>query len=377
MLASSILFFAICFYGTSLYGEDIFDVAIEYKNEQSRLSELEQQHRQTLGEVYEIERATQKLVQKKTELEEQRAKLNYDLNQASVELVQTENQIRLMTPNLNERMELSGKIDQTPWLYSLLSSQSVVELETFLHISQKISQDQAQELRKFIVLHTDLEQQKKKLTQIAESLHQLKQDLAVEEKKIHANQISKNKKLKRLKAYVKNKKNQLDHLRKIGSQLTQQEEYKDLEILFDNGFFDKKGQLPSPVKGTLVQGFGLNTQLSYDQVKILHKGHFYKTANDSAVAVVAEGRVSYSAPVPGFGQVVIVDHGGRYYTTYANLGSVTVKKGELVSSQQILGKTGVAHLQLGVGLYFEIRYFSEPQDPSHWLQEDYSGLAKI
>jgi len=46
-----------------------------------------------------------------------------------------------------------------------------------------------------------------------------------------------------------------------------------------------------------------------------------------SVRCVADGSIVYNGTMRGFGVFVIVDHNG-YYSTYAHLGSITVKNGE-------------------------------------------------
>lgn len=357
--------------------EDIFDVAEEYNRKKSELTELEVNRRKAMAEVYRIDKETQKLVIEKSKLDEKKAKFDHDLNQASLEIVQIEEKIQKMMPDLLRRFDLAEKINDVPWLYALLSSQSVGELEQFVDRTQIVNQKQSAEFQDFVNLHAELKEQKIQLSKTAQEILRLKKNMLVEEKKIAANQLQKKKHLKRVEKFLNVKQETLFDLKKKGQALGQQEEFKDLDILFDMGFFDQRGKLPLPVKGSLVQKFGLNKWLSYDLVKLLHKGHFYKTTVPQKVQSVAAGRVQFSGSVSGFGKVIILDHGGRYYTTYGNLKSSDVQMGLVIEEKQKIGETGAEHLQMGQGLYFEVRHFSEPQDPSQWLKSDNGQLATL
>ena len=372
-----VLVLSVLFFSTQVCAEDIFDVAEEYNKKKSELTELEAKRRQAMAEVYRLDKETQKLVIQKSELDEKKAKFNHDLNQASVEIVQIEEKIQKMTPDLLRRFDLTDKINDVPWLYALLSSQSVGELEQFVDGTKIVNKKQSAELQEFVDLHKQLKEQKIQLSKTAQEILRLKKNMDIEEKKIAANQVLKKRQLTQVNRYLGAKKETLLDLKRRGQVLTQQQEFKDLDILFDMGFFDQRGKLPLPVQGSLVQNFGLNKWLSYDLVKLLHKGHFYKTLGSQKVQSVAAGRVRFSGSVPGFGKVVILDHGSRYYTTYGNLKNQLVKKGTTVDAKQTIGETGAKHLQMGQGLYFEIRHFSEPQDPAQWLKPDTGQLATL
>ncbi len=358
-------------------GEDIFDVAAEYNRKKSELTELEVNRRKALAEVYRLDKETQKIVIEKSALDEKKAKFDHDLSQASTEIVQIEEKIQMMLPDLLRRLDLAEKINDVPWLYALLSSQSVGELEQFVDGTQIVNQKQSEEFQEFLNLHAKLKEQKIQLSKTAQEILRLKKNMIVEEKKIAANQLQKKRQLKRVEKFLGVKKETLLDLRKRGQVISQQNEFKDLDILFDMGFFDQRGNLPLPVNGSLIQNFGLNKWLSYDLVKLLHKGHFYKTSIPQKVHSVAVGRVRFSGSVPGFGNVVILDHGSRYYTTYGNLKNANVQMGSAVEKKQEIGETGAQHLQMGQGLYFEVRHFSEPQDPSQWLKSDSGQLATL
>jgi len=376
-MKSETLFLSLMIFCTQAVCEDIFDVAEEYNRKKTELTDLEVKRRQAMAEVYRLDKETQKLVIQKSELDEKKAKFDYDLNQASAETVQIEERIQKMTPDLLRRFDLAEKINDVPWLYALLSSQSVGELEQFVDGAKVVNKKQSVELHEFVALHKQLKEQKIKLSKTAQEILRLKKNIDVEEKKIAANQTLKKRQLSRVNQHLGAKKETLLDLKRRGQVLSQQQEFKDLEILFDMGFFDQRGKLPTPVEGALIQSFGLNKWLSYDLIKLLHKGHFYKTLESKKVQSVAAGRVRFSGRVPGFSHVVILDHGSRYYTTYGNLKNSMVEKGSTVEAKQAIGETGAQHLQMGQGLYFEIRHFSEPQDPALWLKPESGQLASL
>jgi septal ring factor EnvC (AmiA/AmiB activator) len=80
------------------------------------------------------------------------------------------------------------------------------------------------------------------------------------------------------------------------------------------------------------------------------------------------GQVLYAEWVKGYGKVIIVDHGGKYYTLTAHLAEVTKEAGEVVTSGETIGYAGYASRErYGGRVYFEIRHLTKAQDPEKWL----------
>jgi septal ring factor EnvC (AmiA/AmiB activator) len=65
--------------------------------------------------------------------------------------------------------------------------------------------------------------------------------------------------------------------------------------------------------------------------------------------------------------MVVVDHGGKHHSLYAQLQDVAVSVGEAVDAGTVLGTSGPG-AEDGPGLYFEMRYQGRAEDPSDWLK---------
>ena len=139
------------------------------------------------------------------------------------------------------------------------------------------------------------------------------------------------------------------------------------DFLSQLDFQSKKGKLLRPVKGLLAKTPDRNQLQKLSSAEI-HKGHFYKTQHKEKVHAVAIGRVVLNSFIKGYGQTLIIDHGKHYYSVYGNLTQTFVKKGSLVRAREVIGILGHKHPQFKTGLYFEIRHFSKPQNPDHWLR---------
>ena len=129
-------------------------------------------------------------------------------------------------------------------------------------------------------------------------------------------------------------------------------------------FINNRGALPWPVdKGYLLMHYGRNQLPSGTELDIT--GITVATDIGSPVKSVFDGLISKVLFVDDM-QVIIIQH-GKYFSTYSNLGSVTVQTGQNVKTGQVIGKAA-ANLD-GVGAVdFYINDERNNLDPERWLR---------
>lgn len=138
----------------------------------------------------------------------------------------------------------------------------------------------------------------------------------------------------------------------------------DANVELNTNFVKNKGTLPWPVdKGYVLMHYGPNTLPS--KSVIVTTGLTIATDIGTPVKTVFEGTVSSVIYVDEM-QVVIIQH-GKYFSTYSNLSSVSVQKGQQVQRGQTIGRAA-ANLD-GVGAVdFYISDEKSNQDPERWLR---------
>lgn len=130
-------------------------------------------------------------------------------------------------------------------------------------------------------------------------------------------------------------------------------------------FENNKNNLPWPVeKGTITSPFGKRkiegTSLIEDNI-----GVTIATITGSNVKAVFEGVVSSIYDIGG-SQTITLKH-GKYFTTYYNLSSISVAKGQKVNMGQVIGKAGVNEDGEGE-ILFVVNMESRFMDPEQWLK---------
>lgn len=121
-----------------------------------------------------------------------------------------------------------------------------------------------------------------------------------------------------------------------------------------------KASLPWPVAGKLVATFAPDG-------KPARRGIGIATGEGTTVRSVFWGKVVHNDVLRGLGKVVILYHGGDYYTLYAYLSEVNVQAGQDVEKDEPIGHAGYYPEAHGNGLYFELRFHQKPINPQLWL----------
>ena len=127
-------------------------------------------------------------------------------------------------------------------------------------------------------------------------------------------------------------------------------------------FARQKGALRLPTRGVVSNRFG-----SARQEGSTWKGLFIRAAAGSEVRAIAGGRVVFSDWMRGFGNLLIVDHGGSYLSIYGNNEALLKQTGDTLRGGELIASVGNSGGNPESGLYFELRYQGQPIDPLKWV----------
>ncbi len=131
----------------------------------------------------------------------------------------------------------------------------------------------------------------------------------------------------------------------------------------DGAFAGLRGQLRAPVAGKLAARFGAKRGDGPSW-----KGVFIRAAEGSDIHAVAGGRVVFSEWLRGFGNLIIVDHGGQYMSIYGNNQTLLKRAGEVVKGGDAIASAGNSGGNEESGLYFELRHQGRAFDPATWVK---------
>ena len=125
-------------------------------------------------------------------------------------------------------------------------------------------------------------------------------------------------------------------------------------------------KVPWPVTGPISSPFGPRINPIFGTPEF-HTGLDIAVNYGVPVRAAEAGQVVSASLMEGYGNVVIIDHGGALSTLYAHLSSMSVRQGQTVSKGQKIGAIGCTGLCTGPHLHFETRIGGVPVQPLNLL----------
>ncbi len=278
-------------------------------------------------------------------------------------------------------------------IYAASKSRHGFDRLTFLFSAQTFSQF----MRRLSYLSQYADARKKQAVQInkvAQALNGQKKEFEgkrKEQQQLLASQVAENKSLlalkakqnsvikdlssreKQLKNELAKRKQAIQKLDNLIAELIREELAKERAAkspvtapLISSNFEGSKTKLPWPVSSGFVSSqFGRHAHPVLKGVEVDNQGIDIQTNQNEIVKSVFDGTVATVAFVPGMNSVVIIKH-GDYYTLYARLKKVNVKKGQTVKIGDIVGEVftdtdGISEIQ------FQVWKNNQKLDPEKWL----------
>ena len=127
-------------------------------------------------------------------------------------------------------------------------------------------------------------------------------------------------------------------------------------------FASLSGGLSAPLAGKVVTRFGRQHDTTFD-VTIENRGVEIEAPSGASVKSVGQGEVAFAGAVSGFGNVLIVQHGGGLFSVYGRLDTFLVKQGEAVKKGAVVGSLPGSPSGKSV-LYLELRAGGTAIDPT-------------
>lgn len=121
-----------------------------------------------------------------------------------------------------------------------------------------------------------------------------------------------------------------------------------------------------PASGPVTSHFGYRRHPILGSVR-LHAGTDIGSPYGAAIWASKAGEVIFAGWNGGYGNCVIISHGGGLSTLYAHQSELNVGEGDSVSQGDVIGWVGSTGQSTGAHLHFEVRVGGTPEDPMNYL----------
>ena len=142
---------------------------------------------------------------------------------------------------------------------------------------------------------------------------------------------------------------------------------RDLPPVLDKGFGSQRGRLSLPANGAIVGRFGRHKHPEFNSYTVSN-GISIAAPAGADIRAVYEGKVIFADYFKGYGNMVIIDHGGGFFSLYAHTSRIARRVGAQVAHNETVASVGDVDSPRGPMLYFELRYQGKPVDPAPWFR---------
>ena len=358
-------------------GEGARELADRIREARKGVADAEVQKRKTLGSLYGINVRMKKITKEKGKLTNELMQTQHNVKSIAKVIAGLEVNIDHQRKQLRRRLRALYKLSGESYVGILFSRASIYDLDETLRYLKIVSDNDHLLIRNFQRNIASHKAQRQKLKGQVEKLVGLERDVKKQEEMLAAEHRAKSKAVTGLDQARVEQVNKIRFLREqtqaLGVNVVESVNWTEV---LRASIYEHKGQLPSPVKGTIVQDFGLVTDEKY-KIRLSHKGWRIAATAGTKVAAVFDGKVLFADWVEGYGQTVVLDHGDHYYSVYSHITHVKAKTGDTLKKGQPFAAVGAAVNGYGDGIYFEIRHFSEPENPGNWIAKKEAQTAGV
>ncbi len=359
-------------YSSNTSQKSIDSIRHEIMEQKKRYLEINKQEKGLLERLLELEKQIKSKKELMRKLEEKIREKNEIIKAKKSRLRKMERDSKKMKELFHERIIALYKYARRGYLNIFASSNEFRELGRMVYYMQIIIDHDMRLIRAMIDMSRREKLEIDRINQEIMEVKEIEKEIKTEMEKI--NEIMKEKIMLLMKMHNDRRFYQtaVTELEKAANELKNQFVMINKEDINRNdsskvvtACFDRmKGKLPMPCSGRIVRLSSKNTNLIHG------KGVLIKGRLGSKIKAVSDGRIVFSGWLRGYGQLIIINHGNRYFTLYGHLSRIYKKEGEWVTKGDTIGLLGNTGVTMTPGLYFEIRKGVKELDPLLWLKHN-------
>jgi len=370
---------------------------------EKKLNESEEKEKITLDRLDDLERNSILIRQLIQKLREEELGMTVEIDTAKNAIANLEGQLQFLKSHYANYVRSVYKNGRVYDVELLFSSKSINQLSIRIQYLKKFSEQRAKDLQGISDNKTVLEQKNEQLQIKLQNERQLLSEKTREEgnlkktfsqrqmvlKKIRKNKQTYQKELVRKteaskkienliaelieKERIQKEREEAERRERLAAEAREREIHntpppptlQPVDIKTTMAFERRRGKLRWPVAhGTVQTPFGNQTHPVLKTIT-QNTGIDIATPSGSDVYAVADGEVAVLSFIPGFGNVLILNHSNGFRTVYAHLSDITVSESQHVIEGAVIAKSGDS--VAGAILHFEIWKEREKQNPEWWL----------
>ncbi|NLU51012.1 MAG: peptidoglycan DD-metalloendopeptidase family protein [Syntrophomonadaceae bacterium] len=336
----------------------------EIQQRREQINRARKQEKSIMKEIEVIERGMEATRSEIRRLDARVGSVERHIEMTEADIEEAEANLTERTGYLSERLVAVYENGEVSYLEVLFSATDIADFLSRYDFLKEIFQQDMQ-------LIESIEQERNRLAQTKEELENKKAELLymrqarqAQEEFLGEQADMKQEVLDSVKAQRQAYEKALDELEATSRKLEQ-----IIRSLQKSGTaYQGTGVFCWPVPGytRITSDFGMRYHPIL-QTRRMHTGTDIAAPRGARVVAADGGTVLDTGRMGGYGNTVIVDHGGGISTLYAHLSSIAVSPGTRVDKGDTLGAVGSTGWSTGNHLHFEVRKNGTPVNPREWI----------
>lgn len=354
-----------------------------YAKNPSEIDKLQEQQNKVNQQIKQTQKLMTQVKNEKKSVSKAIEELDHRLNEAENQLstvenllAQLEGQIAVTTMELDrvskdassqkellkKRVRVMYENGNVGYLSVIMNSTSFSDFISRVDFLKKIVDFDMNLLNKMKSHRDSVAVKRNQLEAEQKEKERLKSELGARKEEVETAKQDREKTLKDLTKDLKELERQEDNFLAQANALTN----KIVALQSKNKYIGGKLGWPSPGYYKITSQYGYRNHPILKKKK-LHTGIDIAVPSGTAIVAANSGTVIYSGYNGGYGNTVIIDHGGKISTLYAHNSKLLVKVGDKVEKGDTITKSGSTGLSTGPHLHFEVRENGQHVDPLKYV----------
>lgn len=348
--------------------QDIQGQIDESRNEQASWQEVIEEVSVKLKAIQaDLDAANARL----TAIQKEQADTNRKIQETVAAIQEAQNRLQQRQQILNKRVRSIYIHGQLSYLEVILGSKSFSDFANRLELLRRVIHSDYDLILDIQNQKAQIEAKKAQLEADKAHLDVLAAEAQKEQDAIAAKKAEQQRVLERARANKSAaeqlEKDLIDRSKQVQSLI--QERLRQRETASsgsDESYTQGSGVMSWPCNGVITSPYGYRVHPIFGTT-IYHSGMDIGVDYGTPIHAADSGTVIYSGWISGYGNAVIIDHGGGVQTLYGHNQSLNVSEGESVAKGSVIAYAGSTGNSTGPHCHFEVRVNGEPADPMAYL----------